>query len=126
MARWGRVVLAVIAGAAVWAALWVGAMKALGIEQAVMTVGVMLGLIAYSVVLSLLAGYVTAAVAGRHPLPAVWALAILQLVFGIIAETSTWTLMPVWYHLVFLALIVPTTIWGGMLRSNRAKSLSLP
>jgi len=115
--RWGRVILAVIAGAVVWAALWVGGTMALVPQgQPVTQVGVLLGLILYSVVLSALAGYVTAAIARAGAMTAVWSLAALQLILGIIAETSAWSMTPVWYHLVFLALIVPATVWGGKRR----------
>ena len=37
-------------------------------------------------------------------------LTVLQLGIGIFAEVSYWELMPVWYHLVFLALLVPATV----------------
>jgi hypothetical protein len=120
MAKWTRIILAVIAGAAIWAALWVGGVKLVGIGESVTDTGVMLGLIGYSVLLSLLAGFVTAAAAGHYARAAVWGLALLQLAFGLIAETSTWSLMPAWYHLVFLALIVPATVIGGMIHLNRA------
>lgn len=127
MASTGRAVLAVLAGAAVWAALWVGGTQAaqaafpsvLTAGQPVTHPGALLGLILYSVPLSMLAGYVTAAVACRNALPAVWALAVLQLALGIIAEVSAWTMTPVWYHVVFLALIVPVTVYGGLLRVRR-------
>jgi hypothetical protein len=117
--RWGRVILAVIAGAVVWATLWVGGTMALVPQgQPVTHVGALIGLILYSVVLSALAGYVTAAVARAGAVTAVWSLAVLQLILGIIAETSAWSLTPVWYHLVFLALIVPATVAGGRRRST--------
>ena len=114
--------MAVIAGAAVWAVLWLGGAKAgqaafpalLAEGQPVTSIAALLGLIAYSVALSALAGYV-AAVVGRA-MTAVWSLAVLQLTLGIVAEVSYWSLMPVWYHVVFLALIVPATVWGGMKR----------
>jgi hypothetical protein len=130
MASTGRAVLAVVAGAAVWAALWIGGTQAaqaafastLAAGQPVTNVGALLGLIAYSLPLSMLAGYVTAAIAARNPMPAVWALAILQLVLGIIAETSAWSLTPVWYHVVFLALVVPATVYGGLLRVRRRQA----
>ena len=132
MASTGRAILAVLAGAAVWAALWVGGTQAaqaafpstLSAGQPITNVGVLVGLILYSLPLSMLAGYVTAAVAARNPMPAVWGLAILQLVLGIIAEASAWSLMPVWYHLVFLALVVPATVYGGLLRVRRTAKMS--
>ena len=125
----GRVILAVLAGAVVWAVLWVGGAQAaqaafpsvLPIGQPVTSTAALLGLIVYSVALSVLAGYVTASVAARDPMPAVWALAILQLAIGVGVEASAWSLTPVWYHLVFLALIVPATVYGGRLRVRRAR-----
>jgi hypothetical protein len=128
MARIGRAVLAVVAGAAVWAALWIGGTQAaqavfpsiFAKGQPVTHIGALLGLILYSLPLSILAGYVTAAVAARNPMPVVWALAVVQLIFGIIAETSAWNLTPVWYHVVFLALVVPATVYGGLIRVRRA------
>lgn len=123
-------VLAVIAGAAVWAALWLGGTQAatatfpetMSPDQPITAVGALLGLIAWSVVLSILAGWVTARVKGPSPMPAVYALAALQLTLGIVAEVSYWDLMPAWYHLVFLALIVPATVYGGTLRARSAGS----
>ena len=127
MGKTGRMILAVLAGAVVWATLWVGGTQALqsafpsllAMGQPVTNAGALIGLILYSVALSILAGYVTAAVASRDPMPAVKALAILQLLLGIGVEVSGWSLTPVWYHVVFLALIVPATVYGGRARARR-------
>ncbi len=121
----GRATLAVIAGAVVWAVLWVGgAMGAqaalpdlLDPTQRLEHVPALLGYIAYSVVLSVLAGFVTAAARGPSPMRAVWVLAWIQLALGVAIEASAWAVTPVWYHLVFLALLVPATVWGGTLRA---------
>lgn len=128
MKRIGRVLLAVVAGAAVWAVLWVGGNQ---LAQAMLPsivvpgeplahTGVLLTFIAYSVVLSVLAGWVAARFGGSRPMRAVWILAVLQLVLGIVIETASWSLLPVWYHIVFLALLVPATVYGGRLWSRRA------
>ena len=130
MAKLGRAILAVVGGAAVWAALWVGGTQAaqaafpsvLPVGQPVTHTGALLGLILYSVLLSLLAGYVTAAIGGKDPMPAVWGLAMLQLALGIAFEVSAWSLTPVWYHVVFLALVVPTTVYGGLMRVRRRQA----
>jgi hypothetical protein len=127
MARAGRVILAILTGAAVWAVLWnvatLGAQaafpKTLAPGQPITHTGILLAYVLYSVVLSLLAGFVTAAVGGKDPMGAVWALATLQLAIGIFVELSYWSLMPVWYHLLFLALVVPATVYGGILKSRR-------
>ena len=130
MGKAGRVTLAVIAGAAVWAVLWnagtLGAQAALPeilpAGQPIVHVGALAGLIAYSVVLSMLAGYTTVAAAGRHPQPALKILAGLQMLLGLSFEIAFWSMTPVWYHLVFLALVIPATLYGGSLRSASRKA----
>lgn len=122
----GRPIVAVVTGAVVWAALWLGFNAVLPwVLPDVVIPGERLEhtpalavLILYSVALSALAGFTTAAVAKTGPMRAVWALAALQLVLGIVAEASAWDLLPVWYHLVFLALLVPATLAGGWLRTR--------
>ena len=119
-----RIIAAVLAGAVAWAALWnLGtrvAQAALPVllqpGEPISHLGVLLAYIGYSVCLSLFAGFITALAAGRQPMPAVWVLATLQLALGLYFEVSYWSLLPVWYHLVFLALIVPATVFGGSRR----------
>ena len=126
MGTTGRVALGVIAGAVLWAVLWVGGTGAaraalpelLDPTQRLDHAGALLGLIVYSVVLSVAAGYVAAAVAATSAMRAVWILAVLQLAIGVAVEYSYWELMPVWYHLVFLALLVPATVYGGRLKAG--------
>ena len=132
MGRSGRVIVGVLAGAVVWAILWVGGTSGaraalpelLDPTRRLEHVGALLGFIGYSVVLSILAGYVAAMLAGvadrATGMRAVWILAGLQLALGVFFEVSAWDLLPVWYHLVFLALIVPATVYGGRLRASRA------
>jgi hypothetical protein len=122
--RRGRAVLGMLAGAALWALLWVGGAGAaaaafpgfLPTDAPVTAPGPLLALILYSGVLSIAAGYTTAAV-GRSMRPVHW-LAGLQLALGIMIETSGWHLTPVWYHLVFLLLLVPLTLLGGHLKAR--------
>lgn len=128
----GRTIGAVLAGAAVWAVLWISGNAGLTSAlpeiatpgQRLEHVPVLLGLIAYSVALSVLAGFTTAAVKGRDPMGAVKALAGLQLLLGIGFEVSSWALLPVWYHVVFLALLVPATLWGGSLKAGSRAALA--
>lgn len=126
-----RFVLAVLAGAAVWAALWLSGTAFANYafpdtvvpNQPLTHVGILVGYLVYSVALSVLAGLVTALAAGsERPMRAVAVLAALQLAMGIAAEVSYWDLMPVWYHLVFLGLVVPATLYGGTLRRRGAAS----
>jgi hypothetical protein len=126
----GRTIIAVLAGAAIWAILWVGGTQAAAAEfpnllaagQPVTHGGALVGLIIYSVLLSVLAGYVTAAVATGDRMRAVWVLAVLQLAIGVMVEASAWNLTPVWYHLVFLALLIPGAVYGGTVRVRRGET----
>ena len=88
-------------------------------EQPIDDTKILLVYVAYSAALSLLAGFVTAVVGrDRSPMTAVWILAVLQLALGIGFELSYWNLMPAWYHLLFLALLIPATLGGGILRTR--------
>jgi hypothetical protein len=126
MAAAGRNVVAVVAGAMLWAVLWIGGTQVVAsvypalfvAGEPVTNTGVLLGLIAYGVVLSVLAGYATASVAVVDRMRAVWWLAGVQLVLGIGFEVSAWRLTPVWYHVVFLMLLVPAILYGGRLRAG--------
>jgi hypothetical protein len=71
--------------------------------------------IVLSVIVSFISGYVAVLVAGENRRVTVW-LGILLLLFGIIVEIAYWNYIPVWYHLVFLILLMPMTVAGGRLR----------
>lgn len=122
----GRIIAAIGAGAVAWFLIWMGGNAAaqsafpdiVDPTQRLDHMGALLGFIVYSVLASVVAGYTTAVVARSAAAKAVGLLAILQLGLGIFFEVSYWDLMPAWYHLVFLALIVPATVYGGRLRSS--------
>ena len=131
----GRIILGVIAGFIAWSIIWVGGGEAmtklspawygvqkLAFEKASINntpfeanSGFMLFELVHSVITSLLSGFLAAFVANenrRAPL----ILAILLLVVGIAVQASVWSLLPIWYHLAFLLLLVPMTIAGGYLK----------
>ena len=126
--RMGRAIGAVVVAEVLWTALWLGgsvgaqALFSIDATQPLTNVGLLVGFIAYSVLVSVLAGFVCAVVRKETPMKTVWAFAFIQLVFGIGFEASAWAMTPVWYHLLFLALLVPTIVWGGRLRAGRAAS----
>ena len=130
MSKPGRITLAVVAGAVLWAVLWnagtLGAQAALPellpAKQPITSTAALLGLILYSVLLSLLAGYTTAATAGKHSAQAVRILAALQMTLGIIFEVAFWSMTPAWYHLTLLVLVIPATLYGGSLRASRQRT----
>ena len=129
-----RSVLSVLAGAVLWTALWLPFTTAMQAafpdvvvpEQYLGHAPTLLTFIAASVVFSVAAGYLTALVAATKPVHHAFALGILQLALGIAFEASYWELMPVWYHLVFLVLLIPGNVWGGVLRANRRPAAHAP
>jgi len=66
-----------------------------------------------SVVCSVLAGRINAALAGSQSKGAVMTMAGLLLITGIAVQAGVWSLMPVWYHSTFLVLLVPVCLIGG-------------
>jgi hypothetical protein len=118
--------LAVVVGFVVWSALW------LGYNQMLLTLKVtspsmtepmadpkpLLLLLVGSVVISLAAGYVTARLAGSPSMPAVAALGVLLLATGIFFQSQMWHVIPLWYHLTFLVLLIPMTFVGARMFSG--------
>lgn len=129
MAGTGRNVLAVVAGVVLWSVLWVSGAQVAAMMypellvpgEPVAHTGVLLGYIVFSVVLSVLAGYATATLASGNRMRPVAIVAGVLLVMGIGFEASAWQLTPVWYHLVFLLLLVPAVLYGGRLRGGSVR-----
>jgi hypothetical protein len=123
-----RTSLAAIAGYALWTALWLGgnaaffsdAAEVVGQGQPYTAAGPLVGVIVLSLVCSLAAGLIAAAIARPRARAAVLAMAVLLLVTGIAIQAGVWELMPAWYHVTFLALIVPAAIVGGRLAPRPA------
>jgi uncharacterized membrane protein YoaK (UPF0700 family) len=119
--------IAVAAGYVLWTVLWLGygaALRMMAILPADDTTAVdgaipLLAMLIGSVVASLLAGYTTATLDRTTSMVPVLVLGVLLLATGIFVEIQYWQLMPVWYHLLFLALLVPACFAGSRLRSGR-------
>ena len=128
----GRAISGVVVAFLLWTALWLGFgavaqatfPEIIDPEQPLTHTGALLTFIAYSAIISIGAGFVCAAIRKDSPMRTVWVFAIIQQATGIGFEVSYWELTPVWYHLVFLALLVPATVWGGMLRVGRAGAVA--
>ena len=126
-----RIILGVIVGFLVWSILWVGSDQVLiatfgwysdhqgAFQKAFSTGGdfdasvmILLMHLVRSVIISFVAGYLAALIAKenrRSPL----ILGILHFLFGLMVEVIAWHYLPVWYHLVFLVLLIPVTMAGG-------------
>jgi hypothetical protein len=123
-----RVVIAVVVGYLLWTAVWLGGNAVLFGElgQAVQAgarqtaPGPLTGVLALSVACSLIAGLTTAVLARGQSRGALVALGVLLLATGIGVQAGVWSLMPVWYHLSFLALLVPGVMVGGTFRRSPA------
>jgi len=118
-----RAIVGVIVGYSIWTAMWLGGNQLLFADAAKSVeaglpyevVGALIGVIGLSVACSLVAGVVSAGIAGAKGKQAGLVTAILLLLTGIGVQMSVWSLMPAWYHLLFLALIVPVVHLGATL-----------
>ena len=115
-----RNLLGVVLGYSLWSGMWLGgnalffaaAAESLAAEQGLTGTGTLLEVLGLSIVCSLAAGFLTAKVAVAKT-TAVSIMAFLLLVTGILVQQSVWDLMPLWYHLLFLVLLLPMTRVGA-------------
>jgi MFS family permease len=84
--------------------------------------GILVGLLAVSILLSLAVGALAARLGGVDARRTLVALALVQLAIGSGVQASVWQLLPLWYHLIFLVAIVPATLAGGALVLRGARS----
>lgn len=129
-----RIVLGVIAGFLSWMIVWVGSEKVLsaiwpegfGVHQRAFEAAIKDGgqftadttlLVTHVVlgsVVSLMSGFLAALIAAentRAPL----ILGILLLAMGLLKMVMSWPYVPLWYHVIFTALLLPMAIIGGRL-----------
>ncbi|MGI9107410.1 MAG: hypothetical protein ACR2G4_14315 [Pyrinomonadaceae bacterium] len=127
-----RSIFAVIAGSVVWMVTALG-MDAMLMSLAPMWFGengkveslpVLLLMLSYSLSFSVLGGYVTALIAGRKEVRHALILGVLQLVMGLAATIRFFDTAPVWYHVLFLTLLIPTNVLGGRLRVAQKRKVS--
>ncbi len=117
-----RMIIGAIVGYIVWTAIWltVNAMvfaevgEVIAAGDAFTETGPLLGVLALSIACSLAGGVAAASAGGKRARGAVLGNALLLLATGIFIQAGVWSLMPVWYHLIFWGLLVPVTLLGGM------------
>jgi hypothetical protein len=130
-----RTFAGVVAGFIAWAILWVSSEKILKVIspdwfgahqrafQAAIEDGspfmpdstILLIHVVLATIVSLTSGYFAAVMAGenkRAPL----ILGFLLLAAGLLKAVMSWPLVPLWYHIIFTALLLPLTILGGKLK----------
>jgi len=133
-----RIILGVIAGFIVWSIVWVGTDALLSAispdwfgriftefqnavnrnEPFTPPVSVSVYLVFQSVLCSLIAGFTAAAIAKENR-KSTLALGVLLLATGVFVEAYHWNYFPLWYHVSFLLLLIPATILGGRLKTER-------
>ncbi|WP_237132901.1 hypothetical protein [Pseudohongiella sp. O18] len=121
-----KMVIAIIAAYAVWTVIWLVGNATLFADVAaqsadgtpVTAVGVLLGILLLSIICSLAAGVVAARLDRANAFRAVLITGVLLVLTGVGVQASVWALMPVWYHLSFLILIVPVALLGARLVSG--------
>jgi hypothetical protein len=128
-----RIILGVIAGFIAWLIVWIGIEKilsaawpAFGVHQRAFeevnknggefapNSSMLLTHIVVGSIVSVMAGGLAALAAGensRAPL----IVGILLLAMGIAKAVMSWQYVPIWYHVIFTAILLPMAIVGGKL-----------
>jgi hypothetical protein len=128
-----RIVLGVIAGFFAWLIVWVGVEKILSaiwpefgvhqraFEEALKNGGqftadttMLLTHIVMGSIVSVLSG-VLAALIARENTRAPLVLGFLLLALGLLKAVMSWQYVPIWYHAIFTAILLPMAIIGGKL-----------
>jgi hypothetical protein len=132
-----RIVLGVIAGFIAWAIAWVGSEKILsaiwpegfGAHQRAFQAAIenggqftadtnmLLTHIVLGSIVSVMSGSVAALIAGentRAPL----VLGFLLLAVGLLKLVMSWPYVPIWYHVIFTAILLPMAVVGGKLKTT--------
>ncbi len=123
-----RSIVAIAAGVIIWAVLWLtgtaiitsAVPEAVGADQSIRDAGVLSVILGLSILISLTAGWLTAALAPRAIFAHTLVLAVLQLAQGVFVQAQYWDLMPLGYHVTFLALLAPMILLGGRIRAPRS------
>ena len=128
-----RIVLGVIAGFIAWLVVWIGSEKILSaiwpafganqkaFEEAVKNGGeytadttMLLTHLVLGSVVSVMAG-IFAALIARENTSAPLVVGILLLAMGVLKAVMSWRYVPLWYHIIFTAMLLPMAIIGGRL-----------
>ena len=131
-----RIVLGVIAGFFAWLIVWIGSEKILsaiwpefGVHQRAFEEAVkngpdasgftadttmLLTHIVLGSIVSVMAGSLAARIAGENT-PAPLVLGFLLLAVGLLKAVMSWQYVPIWYHVIFTAILLPMAIIGGKL-----------
>lgn len=76
----------------------------------------------YETVFALLAGYITARIAVRKPFTHVLVMAAIVLAGRALIAVATWDVVPLWFNLGVLVLIIPAALAGAKLSELRSRT----
>ena len=132
-----RIVLGAIAGFIAWIVVWVGIEKTLSaiwpewygapqqaFEAAIANGGqftaettLLLMHIVVGSIVSVMSGFLSALIA-RENKRAPLVLGCLLVALGLLKAVLSWPYVPIWYHVIFTALLFPMTFMGGKLKTT--------
>ena len=131
-----RIILGIITGFIVWSIVWVGGEQTLAkfwadfgshsleAEKAFRNGTSIDGNVVFAAVnlirsflTSVIAGYMTARVAGEYK-RSTSVLGVILFLVGVAVEYMFWNIAPIWYHISFVLFLIPMTILGGRLRRS--------
>lgn len=132
-----RIILGVIAGFIAWVIVWVGSEKVLsaiwpewfGAQQQAFQAAIenggqfapdtkfLLTQIICAAIVSVMSGFLAVLVAGENQRTPLF-LGILLLALGILKAVLSWRYVPIWYHILFTAILILMTIMGGKLKTT--------
>ena len=136
-----RIILGAVAGFTIWSIIWLGSEKVLSaiwpewygahqlaFEAAVSGGGaftadttILLMNIVRGSIISVISGFLAAVIARENKLSTM-ILGVMLLAFGLLIVAMSWSYIPVWYHLIFTALLIPMSILGGRLSGRQSFS----
>jgi hypothetical protein len=128
-----RIVLGVISAFIAWLFVWVVSEKIIGaiwpafgvhqkaFEEAIKNggeftadMGALLTHIVLGSIISVMAGALAALIAGENTNAPLFA-GILLVTIGVMKAVMSWQYVPLWYHVIFTAILLPMAILGGRL-----------
>ena len=132
-----RIILGIVVGFIVWSILWVGSDQVLisvsrgwygahqfEFEKALFNqtpftadITILIMHLIRSVIISLMAGFIAAFIANENKKTNL-ILGVFLLAFGLFIQIMAWNYLSIWYHFLFLFLLIPVTIAGGKLRKS--------
>jgi hypothetical protein len=131
-----RIVLGVIGGFFAWLIVWVGIEKILiavlpnwygapqlafqhavenQVPQFTAETRLLLSHIVIGSIVSMIAGYLAAVIAGENKRAPMALGVVLLLAIGLVKVVMSWPYVPIWYHVIFTAILLPMAIVGGKL-----------